>query len=345
MIKSIKDRLPQLEKLRENGIVRGEDTGFRCLDEFYSVKQGTYTIIYSEPTHGKSEFSFEICFNQAEKFAKRSLICSPETGTIDEIIAEMIHKYAGKQIYKTEYTHLTDLEFNTAVEWLNYHFVVIDTDEKTYSIPDLFELANQWEIDNPGESIDIIMGEPYNELNHDKMALFGSRQDLYIEDLIGELRRSCRKKNKMGRLRHFILTIHPSGSTSPITKDGSTYYPKPLPRQAAGGQALYRKAMTWITLWRPPANYKNEYGQPCKDNEVHVHIDKAKPKGVSKRGMCKLFLNWKRNRYYEESWGQLFYAFEQPKTSYISENSENNVSVIENLISVPGSDEQEELPF
>lgn len=342
MLTSIKSRTANLEKLREIGIIRGEDTGFLCLDKLYSVKQGTFTIIYSEPTHGKSEFSFEMCFNQAEKFGKRSLICTPETGTVDEIIAEMIHKYTGKRIYRTEYVQLSDLDFNMAMEWLNYHFILVDTDEKSYSIPDLFDMADEWEKSNPGEGIDIIMGEPYNELNHDKMADFGSRQDLYIEDLMGNLRRSCRKKNKLGRLRHFILTIHPSGSATPVTKDGITYYPKPLPRQAAGGQALYRKAMTWITLWRPPEKYKDQYGQDCKDNEVHIFIDKAKPKGVSTRGMCKLFLNWNKNRYYENNWGVDFYAFQQP-IGTTSDTISPEIPLVTEI--VPVWDDQEELPF
>lgn len=325
MIQSIMDRLPQLEKIREKGIVKGETTGFLCLDELYSVKQGTYTLVYSEPTHGKSEFSFEICFNQVNH-NKRSLICSPETGTVDEIIAELIHKYTGRKIFKSEYFHLTDKEFNMAMEWLNHSFVIVDTDIKSYSIPELFEIAEQWEKENTGKKIDIIVGEPYNELDHSEMAIkFGARQDLYIEDLMGIVRRLCRKHN-----RHFILTIHPSGSATPITKNDFTYYPKPLPRQAAGGQALYRKAMTWITLWRPPTNYKNEHGIPCKDNEVHIFIDKAKPKGVSFRGNCKLFFDWKKNRYYEEAWGNNYYAYEQkpPETLQINPSVEFNDSEI-----------------
>lgn len=311
MIRTIMDMLPKLETMRTSGIIRGEKTGFFSLDSLYSVKQGTYTFIYSEPTHGKSEFTFEICLNQVEKAGKRCLICSPETGTVDEIIAELVHKVTGKKIHKTEFEHTTDLEFMTTMEWLNEFFLIVDTDEKTYSVEQLFEMADEWEKNNPNKKIDIIVGEPYNELDHSKMASYGARQDLYIEDLISSIRRLCRKKK-----RHFILTIHPSGSATPITdKHGFSYYPKPLPRQAAGGQALYRKAMTWITLWRPPKNYKNRAKDPdpVLENEVHVYIDKAKPKGVSVKGMCKLYLDWKKNRYYEKLSNIDCYAFDHLK--------------------------------
>lgn len=308
--------MPQVEKLRKNGIVRGNKTGFRCFDNLYSVKSGSYTIIYSEPTHGKSEITFEICINQAEKFGAICLICSPETGTADEIIAELIHKITGSKMHLTEPVHIDDLTFYKAMDWLNHYFIIADTDDRPYSIPQLFELADEWEKENEGLKVNLIVGEPYNELDHSEMSTkFGARQDLYIEDLMSVMRRLCRKKN-----RHFILTVHPSGSAIPITgKDNITYYPKPLPRQAAGGQALYRKAMTWITLWRPPLNFKDEHGQPCELNEVHVFIDKAKPKGVSIKGKCILYFDWRKNRYYEKIDGDDYYAFEH--SNLVSENN------------------------
>jgi len=320
MYKKIIDRYDAIKAFRDKGVVRGETTGFSCLDELYSVKQGTFTIYYAEPTHGKSELIFENCINQAERHNKRSLICSPETGTVDEIIAELIHKYTGKQIFKSAGYAMSEKELAYVMDWLSNYFVIVDTDERAYSIPELFALAEQWEKENPGQKIDIIVGEPYNELNHDDMVKFGSRQDLYIEDLMSQVRRLCRKNNK-----HFMLSIHPSGSAVPVTKKKFTYYPKPLPRQAAGGQALYRKSMTWITLWRPPKGLTDSAGWEYKENEVHVFVDKAKPKGVSFKGMIKLYFNWKRNRYYEIINGNDCYAFDHldpAKTSFINKPME-----------------------
>ena len=44
-----------------------------------------------------------------------------------------------------------------------------------------------------------------------------------------------------------------------------------------------------------------------------VNIEKAKPKGVSKRGTISLFFDWKRNRYFEEGDYKDLYAFEHEK--------------------------------
>jgi hypothetical protein len=99
--------------------------------------------------------------------------------------------------------------------------------------------------------------------------------------------------------------------------------------------------MTWITLWRPPSKLRNEYGQPHGDNVCLVYIDKAKPKGVSFRGDCKIFFDWKKNRYFEQEWGANFYAFEQPKGSDTPEQMPD----AEQQIDFKPEETQEEIPF
>jgi hypothetical protein len=330
---NIHDRLFQLESLRNNGVVKGEATGFAELDKLYSIKQGTYTIIFAEPRHGKSEFIFEMILNQT-RFDKRSLVCSPETGSYEEIIAELVHKYTGRSMIKSEYNALSDKEFYDAIAWLSEWFIVLDTDEKSYSVPELFEYAEKWEKENH-KKIHIIVGEPFNELEHD-MTPFSGRQDLYIEWMYGFIRRECRKTKK-----HFMISLHPAQSQS-IMKNGRVYFPKPSPRNAAGGQASYRKAMTWITLWRPPTFILDDDGRDYKDNEVHVYIDKAKPKGVAFVGVMKLYFNWKKNRYFANQWGKDVYAFEEQETK-TRNITEPNYNEQENVLTPNLNYDKEEL--
>jgi hypothetical protein len=54
-----------------------------------------------------------------------------------------------------------------------------------------------------------------------------------------------------------------------------------------------------ISVWRPPFKLKDENGEPYEENEVHLTIQKYKPKGVGKRGTCKLYFDVTANRYYE----------------------------------------------
>lgn len=310
-LKEIIEYKQLIDKLRNDGHKRGNDTGFSCLDAIYSLKLGSYTTLLAEPQHGKSEFIMEMCMNQALKFGFVSLICSPETGTLPEVVAELIHKYTGKSMLVSDYGHLDDREYEDALLWINHHFIVPD-DIRAYKISELFNLTYDWER-RTKRTINIIVAEPYNELDHSDMVKFNGRQDLYIEDLYSQFRRECRNANK-----HFFLSLHPQ-SQQPVTEKGITYYPKPLPRQAAGGQAAFRKAMTWITLWRPPQGLADSAGWEYKPNEVHVFVDKAKPKGASFRGMCKIYFDWKKNRYYEEVQGSSAYAFEHENVSKMQE--------------------------
>lgn len=301
MIRKFEHIQTELDKMREEGHPSGEVTGFKSLDELYSIKQGSYTFVLAAPHHGKSEFCFELVFNQAQKYGKKTLIYSPETGSVEDIYAEFIHKYIGKPFYKSIPGSVDDKEYYKAVNYIDSMFSIVDSDEKSYSFKDLTKLVTDEKI---------ILCDPYNEMSHD-MAKYNGRQDLYIEDLAGEIRRYC-KKNK----KHCIMTLHPASQqvVDDTKKGGGRYYPMPMAREAAGGQALFRKAMTWINMWRPPVSLLDENGQPYLENEVIISIEKAKPKGVAKRGQMSLFFDWKRNRYYEIFTGtNPSYAFEHEK--------------------------------
>lgn len=298
MIKKYTHIQTSLDNLRDIGVPRGENTGFKDFDKLYSLKQGSYTFILAAPHHGKSEFCFEIIINQAIKYGKKTLIYSPETGSVEDIYSELIHKLTGKPFYKSISGHVEDKKYYEAINYIDEMFSIIDGDERGYSFKDLTNFVTDEKI---------IMSDPYNELVHD-MSKFGTRQDLYIEDLCGEIRRYC-KKNKM----HCLQTLHPASQQMVVTKEGLRYYPMPTAREAAGGQALLRKAMTWINMWRPNVQLKDEHGQPYAENQVLINIEKAKPKGVATKGTISLFFDWKRNRYYEKGIYKDNYAFEHEK--------------------------------
>jgi hypothetical protein len=305
MIRRLDTVRERLDILRNSAIQKGQNTGFKGLDEIYSIKDGSYTFILGSPTHGKSEFIFELLINQMKQ-GRRSLIYSPETGNVEEIIAELVHKITGKSAYMSNPFHCDEGEYEKALTKIDWFFLIVDSEEKAYSIKELFDMADEHEKTYPGEYINYIMAEPYNEIKHD-MATFGTRQDLYIEEFVGEIRRYCKRTKK-----HTFISLHPASQQSVNSVNGP-YYPKPLPREAAGGQALFRKAMAWITIWRPPAGMDNGNGGIHEDNEVLISVDKAKPKGVAVKGESTMFFDWKRNRYYEHFNNTNSYAFEHEK--------------------------------
>jgi hypothetical protein len=295
LIKKFKDIADNLELMRNTGNPIGDRTGFDDLDKIYTIKQGSFTFILAAPHHGKSEFAFELAFNQAFKYGKKCLIYSPETGSVEDIYAEFIHKYTGRPFYKSIPGSVEDKEYYNAINYIDQMFNVVDSDDKSYSIPEIMSLVRDEKL---------IITDPYNELRHE-MGNYNGRQDLYIEDIIGEVRRFCKKFQK-----HWIISLHPAAQQIQKDDKGNSYYGMPMAREAAGGQALLRKAMTWINMWRPPLGMNDQNGMPYEDNIVLIKVEKAKPKGVAMKGEIKLFFDWKKNRYYQFP---KIYAFEYEK--------------------------------
>lgn len=296
MIKRLKDIQGEIDSVVSKPFQRGNQTGFKCLDKLYTIKPGSFTIIQGSPAHGKSEFIFELLMNLSDKYGHRHFVCSPETGSVAEIMIELAHKYMRKPIVKHPHNEqvCSPKEIAQALEWVDHNFRIVDADENGYSYEELCDACLKDERDS-GLKINNIMAEPYNELKHD-MAGFGTRQDLYIEEFITNVRRFSKKNNK-----HTFLSFHPGSQSLVNVKDsGLSYYPMPKAREAAGGQATLRKAMTWINIWRPPANFKDPHGLPYKDNQVLINIEKAKPKYYSYKGTTSLYFDYLQNRYYEE---------------------------------------------
>lgn len=302
MIKKLTDFQPELLTFHKAGIQRGDYCGFHTLDEFYTRKSGSMTFILASPHSGKTEFNLEILLNLSLKYGQKHVIFTPETGDYKDIGKELVSKYCRKQFFQSDFEHCTEAEIYNAINFLDDKFYIVDNDENSFSFDDIINQIKVLEAENKIK-IDNILFDPYNEIKHD-MKDFNARQDLYIEDAVGKLRRYAKKENK-----HIYICMHPQ-EQAPITENGITYYPPPHPRQSSGGQSFFRKAMTFIILWRPPKGFSDKNGIPYEDNELHIIIAKAKPKGSAKLGSCKLFWDYKKNRYYEKKNNGIYFGLE-----------------------------------
>lgn len=308
MIKRLKNVAAKIEKIVENPFQRGKKTGFKCLDKLYSVKVGSFTCFHGAPHHGKSELQFEILMNLSMNYGDINVIYSPESGTAEEIMVELAHKYLKKQVvrYNPMNDVASDLDRYAALDWVDHHFIILDDEDDEESdgyswdrITDEVEkIEKEYQI-----KVDNIMAEPYNEIIHD-MKDFGSRQDMYIEYFLTMVRRYSRRKKK-----HVFLSFH-VGKQEKQKIGNMNFYPMPKAREASGGQAALRKAMMWINLWRPPHGLKDDKGQPYLPNELLIEIEKARPKYFGYRGVCSLYLNMQMSRYYEKINGIDCFAFD-----------------------------------
>ena len=311
----VSELLGEVTQKYEEGISKGEDVGFKCLKEKYSVKLGCTTYVYGSPVSGKSEFWFEVLINLSKSKGWRHAIYSPETGSASDIAIELMHKWISKPFYNSldrdlKVNRLTKQEVFALAAELDQYFIIIDPGEYDFSISQFYEKVD--EIEKNVGKIHTTMADPFNEFKHDMQ---GEARDMYVEAVLGKVRRNARNTK-----RHNCIITHVQDQqlqeTTNLAGNKVYYYPMPTPRQIAYGQAWFRKGDAMICLWRPVKDTQDVENNRVYDaNEVVVAIQKAKPKGIGSVGTARLWFDVQKSRYYEmtESFDPLFkaYAFEQ----------------------------------
>lgn len=286
----------QTDKLFEGGIEKGAYCGFNSLFDYYSVKKGCTTYITGIPSHGKSEFHMELLMGLSELHGWKHAMFSPETGVPTEIIAELAHKYIGKSYGNMPWS-MSLTEKYKADAFLSEYFYLLTPKEGKATVEHLLEIA--LEIKNT-KGLDSFSIDPFNELIHD-YAPHGGREDKYLEYILGRIRRFARENDV-----HVFIIAHPR--TLRPNKNG--IYDPPTAFELSGGAAWYSKAETIICVHRPD----------MMSNQVEIHIQKAKPKQIGKKGMMQLYWDWQKSRYYERlADGTNKYSSKQEMVSQIEE--------------------------
>jgi hypothetical protein len=301
MYKRLEEVSSELFAIRNELNVKGKSVGWDWNMLPYTIKEGCTTYIGAAPASGKTELWFEFLINLSCLHNWNHVIFSPETGSSAEIFSELCYKYIGKPYAKNE-NSMSLSEQVRAENFVNEHFIVIDpidedlTLEKFYDMVD--EIERKYEMNIHTTTID-----PWNELTENYIHSDLGREDKYLSRILGLARKNARKTN-----RHNCIINHVRDQ-APITKDGHTFYPMPTARDFAGGQVWFRKGLAVLIPWRPPTGLTDNNGNIFEETEVHLKIAKSKPKGVSKNGIYKLYLDVEKYQYYMiDNFGRKIYA-------------------------------------
>lgn len=296
MIYNSSQRVTEIDALIAKGYTKGYRMPFHCLDDLYSIKLGSTSYYCGHEYSGKTEFLFERDIWLSQNFGLTHCIFTPETGNVDEIFLELAHKWIGQTLVgnfavneKTRYKALQDI---------SRYFHIISVDNEV-TLQDIFGMLDEYE-KKLGININTLTIDPFNELQWN---LNGLPRDMWLENTLGDIRRQARKRNK-----HITIITHPIESDRLYHKDG--YMLPPTRKQYAGGQGWARKGESMVTIWRPPSNQNDEDGIPYAENEVHIMVQKSKPKGTGKLGKGVLYFDWQKSRYFEYVLGKKYYAGE-----------------------------------
>lgn len=303
----------------ETGVMRGVDTGFKCLDELLSFKPGYSTFYLGFAGAGKTEVEMEMMFNQSERFDWKHGFMSGEIGNMEDVIGELISKRLRKPFFKSNPYSATEREVYQAMAWLDEHFYPINGDDTDHTIESFYDycesLEKEFKIKLNGTSLD-----PFNDLEED-LSKYGGREDKYLAWALKKVRQKAKTKGW-----HNSIVTHAKDLPPIVLKDitGNDVYCTAIPtlNSFAGGAVWGRRAFNVVGVWRPEHNRLNgnvaltinpATGIPFEENEAIIKILKAKPKGTAKKGATSLFFDWKSNRYYERIGDSNKYAFEHEK--------------------------------
>ena len=292
MYKRLSDTSTGLSQLREIGIQKGKEVGWDFDRLPITIKEGCTTYIGAAPASGKTELWFEWLINLSCQYEWNHIIYSPETGSAEEIFAELCYKFIGKPYIKSGGYEMSAYECVLAETFVDKHFVIIDPIDEDLTIDTFYDLCDKIELDL-NKKFHTTTIDPWNELTEVFLPEDLGREDKYLSRILGKVRKNARKTN-----RHNCVINHVRDQVPVTNKDGKRYFPMPTARDFAGGQVWFRKGLTVLTVWRPPYGLQDENGRLYEDNEVHVSVAKVKPKGTSKKGTYEMYLDLRRYQYY-----------------------------------------------
>jgi hypothetical protein len=295
MYKRLTDLNAEMFAVRQQVDVRGKSIGWDWDMLPFTIKEGATTYIGAAPASGKTELWFEILINLSCLHGWNHVVFSPETGSSAEIFSELCYKYIGKP-YVQGKNSMTNGEQVSAEMFVNEHFIVIDPIDEDLTITKFYQLVDEIER-KEGITIHTTTIDPWNELTEEFIPADLGREDKYLSRILGLVRKNARKTG-----RHNCVINHvrdqPMVAAKTIAGTDISYFPMPSARDFAGGQVWFRKGLSVLIPWRPPYGLADADGVGAEKNEVHLKVAKSKPKGVSKNGVYKLFLDVDRYQYY-----------------------------------------------
>ena len=287
----------------ENGGVRGVETGWGSLDQYYSIMLGYMTIIYGSPFQGKSLWSMGLLINLARLHNWCHVLFTPEMGTPAEVIITLAQIYIGKDIDTTNQNRMTKQELDEAMSFIDKHFLILDNEDSGNEIDMeglcLYVDFMERKLNRKFHTLTI---DPLIELKLDAE----TRDDLFWNGELKKARVMAKASN-----RHIFMIHHTRDMGRPDGRDelGNPIYRQASPSDLAFGQTFYRKAFFMINVW-------HHYCEGARNGDVidlkaikkeikvgytYIKIVKAKPEGAGRRGEVELRYDSTSHNFYDES--------------------------------------------
>ena len=256
----------QIDDIYTNGVGRGATTGYKNVDELYSIVEGQLTVVTGHPSSGKSEFIDQIMVNLAQEKGWKFAICSFENEPRIHI-AKLISKYLRKPFFEGATPRLTQDDLDLGKGFVQSHFSFLyQADGSLSSIDSIIERLKV-AVMRHGVRGAII--DPYNYIQKSK--------DISETDWVSEVLTRLRVFAQAHGI-HLWFVAHPTK----MMRDATGVVPAPKGYDISGSAAWFAKADVGLTVHRPdPANsplsqiivWKCRFSWVGKQGETELQFD------------------------------------------------------------------------
>jgi len=176
----------------ENGYTKGYSTGWKNLDEIFTIKTGYLMIVTGIPSRGKSFFVDNLLFNLSKQYGLKHLIASFEN-SLESHFARFASMDKEKK-FKKGVSTLEELF--ESLEFFNEHIYRLETD-RLWNIDSIIE---QIEYMVKRFGIKTVVIDPYNRLDNTTT----EREDKYIGGILAKLSMTAKRLDVL-----VIFIAHP----------------------------------------------------------------------------------------------------------------------------------------
>lgn len=268
--------LGRLGELYDAGLARGDSTGWKSVDELYTVAPGLVTVITGWPGSGKSEWTDALASNLIDQ-GWRFVWYSPENFPVEVHLSKLIEKRAGKPFGRGPTDRISRDEVQAIAMALHGRIAFIDCGDEALDIGQI--LGESWKMLSMVRKTErrALVIDPWNEVRH--LRENGETETDYISQALGFVRRWARTHNI-----HVFIVAHPAKQPRDNGK-----LPIPKPDMIAGSQHWWNKADQCIAVYRDYSDTQ----------EVQIHVQKVRFKHHGRIGMATLTYDRVTGRYHE----------------------------------------------
>lgn len=229
-------------RLHANGFPRGSKLGVPAVDDLYNLAPSTLTILTGVPGTGKSTFLNWVMACLAVKHGNKFAIWSAEMPP-EIIISNLCQLYQDKPFRGND--GMSPEELEEAIDWVNRHFVIIQTKDNT--IDSIIEAAKASVL---RYGVHGLIADPYNFIN--------VPSDVRDENGLGKVKTILTKFKSLSMecALHTVLVAHPRKMNKDM--NGDTLVPTGY--DVSGSADFYNVPDIGLTIG------KNKEGEPTLTN-------------------------------------------------------------------------------